>query len=89
MPHLTVTIYGRVQGVFFRAAAKEQADTLGITGTAHNNPDGSVHIEAEGNRKQLHIFLDWCRTGPPLARVDRVTSSFSDAETEYQGFTIP
>lgn len=61
---------------------------LGITGAARNNSDGSVRIEVEGNKQQLQIFLTWCRTGPPHARVDRVASSLSDAETGYQEFSV-
>lgn len=70
--HLNITIYGQVQGVFFRASAKEQADKLGITGFAQNQPDGSVYIVAEGNDKDLDHFLRWCKTGPSGAKVEKI-----------------
>lgn len=70
--HLSIQIFGQVQGVFFRATAKEQADKLGIKGFAKNMPDGSVYIEAEGEKENLDKFLKWCQTGPSMARVEKV-----------------
>ncbi|MBU1000228.1 acylphosphatase [Patescibacteria group bacterium] len=62
--HLNIKIYGLVQGVFFRATAKEKADSLSITGFAKNMPDGSVFIEVEGEKKNLDKFVKWCHIGP-------------------------
>lgn len=73
--HFNIGIFGRVQGIFFRATAKEQADLLGIVGFAQNKDDGSVYIEAEGEENQLNKFLKWCYLGPPLAQVERVIAS--------------
>lgn len=67
-----IKIYGKVQGIFFRASAKEQADKLGIVGFAQNQPDGSVYIEAEGKNDNLDEFVKWCRTGPSMAKVDNI-----------------
>lgn len=65
-----VTIAGRVQGVFFRASARDQADKLGVSGWAQNLADGRVEVVAEGEAQKIARFLDWCRRGPLLARVD-------------------
>ena len=65
--HLIVS--GRVQGVWFRAGAREQALELGLCGWAKNCPDGTVEIHAEGDKKTLEQFITWCRKGPPTARV--------------------
>lgn len=67
-----VTVTGRVQGVFFRAAAEEQAGRLGVSGWIRNEPDGSVAGHFEGERDALDRLVAWCRTGPPAARVDDV-----------------
>lgn len=64
-----VTITGRVQGVFFRAAAEEQAGRFGVSGWVRNEPDGSVSGHFEGERAAVDRLVDWCRTGPPAARV--------------------
>ena len=71
MKHFSIHISGKVQGVFFRASAKEKADELKITGTARNNSDGSVSIEAEGEEQNLMHFAEWCKEGPPFSRVER------------------
>ncbi len=70
--HLNIKVFGRVQGVFFRVSAKEEAEKLGITGFAKNEKDGSVLIEAEGEEKELDQFLAWCKMGPNLAKVDKI-----------------
>lgn len=73
--HLNIKINGLVQGIFYRATAKEEAEQLGINGFARNEPDGSVYIEVEGEEEDLNKFLDWCHKGPPLAKVEKVESS--------------
>jgi acylphosphatase len=65
--HLRVT--GRVQGVFFRASTRDEADRLGLAGWVRNRDDGAVELEAEGPRGQVERLVEWCRRGPPAARV--------------------
>ena len=72
MKHLTIRVSGKVQGVFFRVSAKEQADRLGVKGFVCNEPNGEVRIEAEGEEDKLQLFLRWCAQGPSRARVDKV-----------------
>ena len=78
MKHLTMRIYGRVQGIGFRYDARQKAQELGVTCFARNEPDGSVYIEAEGDDEKLKKFLKWCGKGPWLAKVERVESGWSD-----------
>jgi acylphosphatase len=66
---ISITISGKVQGVYFRQSAKEKAIELGLTGQAKNLRDGNVHIIASGTRVQLAAFTDWCKKGPPRAVV--------------------
>ena len=67
-----VLVTGRVQGVFFRARAQEQAARLGVAGWVANRPDGSVAGHFEGEARDVDALVDWCRTGPERARVDDV-----------------
>jgi len=69
---LSITITGKVQGVWYRQSAKEQAQQLGITGRVRNEPDGSVHIIACGTKEQLDQFIIWCKQGPPKAIVTNI-----------------
>jgi acylphosphatase len=73
MKHLSIHVSGKVQGVFFRASAKEEAERLGIKGFAQNKPDGRVYIEAEGDEEKLNQYVAWCHRGPTHAIVETVT----------------
>ena len=75
MKHYNISVFGLVQGIFFRASAKEKADQLSITGFAKNMPNGSVYIEAEGGRENLDEFVKWCHLGPSMAQVEKVEVS--------------
>ena len=81
-------IEGRVQGVFFRASAKEQADKLGINGWVRNLPGGSVEIRAEGKKENLKQFLDWCNTGPPNSEVSNIEIEYLKPTGEFDTFYI-
>lgn len=72
-------ITGRVQGVFFRASAREQAERLGIAGYAKNLPDGSVEVLAGGSHDALASFETWLRQGPKMADVESVSAEPAEA----------
>lgn len=72
MKHYEIRVTGKVQGVFFRASARDVAQSLGLRGRVRNEPDGSVYIEAEGEEQHLLEFTEWCKQGPPRARVSDV-----------------
>lgn len=78
-------ISGRVQGVWYRASAKEAGEKLGLTGFARNLPDGRVEVFACGDKEKLELFLDWLKHGPPLANVTDVTRQDMPWQ-EYTGF---
>ena len=65
-------IEGRVQGVFFRASARQQATELGLRGYARNLSDGRVEVLAVGDVQALERLAEWLKHGPPHARVERV-----------------
>lgn len=67
-----VIIYGKVQGVWFRATTKEKADKLGIKGWVRNTLDGNVEAIFEGEEKKIKEIIEWCNHGPPLAKVDDI-----------------
>ena len=63
-------ISGTVQGVWFRASTKEQADKLNISGWVRNLTDGRVEVFACGTEQQLELFYSWLQQGPQLAKVN-------------------
>lgn len=70
--HIKLTIKGRVQGVWFRASTKQEADDLGVFGFVKNLTNGDVYIEAEGTKEQLEKFTIWCKKGPTQAHVETI-----------------
>jgi acylphosphatase len=67
---------GRVQGVFFRASARDEAVRLGVTGWVRNRPDGSVEVWAEGDASAVADLEAWVGGGGPThARVDEVVAT--------------
>jgi acylphosphatase len=85
---VAVNISGRVQGVFFRASAVSQAQGLGLTGWVRNCDDGSVELVVEGARAEVDKLLEWCRRGPPGARVERVDVEWQSFQNEFRQFSI-
>ncbi len=73
-------VHGRVQGVFFRDSARKVAQGLGLAGWVRNCSDGSVEIQAEGDRKKLEELIEWCRQGPDLAAVSNIDLNWTKAE---------
>jgi acylphosphatase len=65
--HLLVT--GRVQGVWYRASMRREAEALGLDGWVRNRPDGAVEAEATGTPDAIDRLIAWARVGPPAARV--------------------
>ena len=84
--HLVVS--GRVQGVFFRQSTAETARRLGLHGWVRNLPDGRVEAEAEGERAALEALVEWCRRGPPTARVDGLEAGWGEPRGGLDPFEI-
>ena len=87
MPTRQLIIKGKVQGVFFRASAKETANQWGITGWIKNTANGDVEAMVSGTENQLQHFLKWCWHGPSGAEVTEVIQS-ECPETFFDDFSI-
>ena len=81
-------ITGRVQGVFFRARTKTEADRIGIKGWVRNRPDGTVEAIFEGDPETVSQMVDWCKKGPSLSRVDHVYIEALKNLSNFQTFDI-
>ena len=82
------TVYGRVQGVFFRAFVAEQASELGLTGYVCNLHGEGVEVLAEGERRHLEKLIDCLKVGPPDASVKKVVTNWLEYTGSYSGFRI-
>lgn len=85
--HFDITVKGKVQGVFYRAATKAVADQLGIKGFIQNEPGGDVFIAAEGDVATLEMFLEWCHEGPEDAEVSAVETHEGELKN-YRNFEV-
>lgn len=81
-------VRGKVQGVWFRASAREQARALGVRGYARNLDDGRVEVLAVSDDAAIDALARWLRQGPPNARVDRVDRESAREDEAGQGFEI-
>jgi acylphosphatase len=88
MNRADLLITGRVQGVFYRASAQQEAMRLGLVGEVNNLPDGSVEAVVEGPKERIDEFVDWCRRGPPSADVENVRVRWSKALGGFRTFMI-
>lgn len=85
----TVLYAGRVQGVFFRATAREVSHDFAVTGTVRNLSDGRVELVAEGERAEVDRFLAAVRAAKAshIAResIDETAASgqFADFRVAY------
>ena len=76
-------VSGRVQGVFYRAAARNEAERLGITGYARNLSDGRVEVLACGAKSSVEELCAWLAKGPPHAEVNNVTCEAAADEAPF------
>ncbi len=83
-----VLVSGRVQGVFFRAATKREADSLGVKGWVRNTPEGEVEAVFEGEEDVVKMLVDFCKHGPPRARVTNVDVRWENFADEFRSFTV-
>jgi acylphosphatase len=84
--HLIVS--GRVQGVFFRAETQQAAARFGVSGWVRNKRDGTVEAVAEGKKNDVMSLIEWCKTGPPLSRVERVNVTWQDYLGKFSDFSV-
>jgi protein-L-isoaspartate(D-aspartate) O-methyltransferase len=88
MKSVDVTVSGVVQGVYFRASARREGALRGLRGWVRNHSDGSVRLHVQGDPAAVDAMLDWCRMGPPAARVSRLTVSDAPADETLHDFEV-
>jgi acylphosphatase len=83
-------IKGRVQGVGYRYALRQEAERLGITGWVRNRADGSVEALVHGEAQAVEAVIAWARMGPPAAQVRDIAISPAEAEEDraHAGFDL-
>jgi acylphosphatase len=80
-------VAGRVQGVFYRASTRHEAQQLGLRGYAKNLHDGRVEVVACGSVESIEALQAWLRKGPVDANVSGVSCETINYH-DFQSFTI-
>ncbi len=88
MKSVRVRVSGVVQGVYYRASALREARRLGVCGWVRNRPDGTVEAHLQGPVAAVDAMLEWCRSGPPAARVERVEVQDAAPDPTLTGFEV-
>jgi acylphosphatase len=83
-----VYVIGRVQGVFFRSETRDEAVRRNVTGWVTNLPDGRVEAVFEGEKENVDKVIEFCKRGPPGARVTKVDTHWQDFTGEFKNCTI-
>jgi acylphosphatase len=86
---LHAIVHGHVQGVLFRAFVAKKAVELSLNGFVRNLPSGmDVEVQVEGDKEKLEKLVDLLKIGPPAARVEKVTTTWSKYNNKYTYFII-
>ena len=88
MKSVDVRVSGVVQGVYYRASARREGALRGLRGWVRNESDGSVVLHLQGDADAVDAMLDWCRVGPPAARVSRLTVADAPADETLHDFEV-
>nr|WP_320011658.1 acylphosphatase [uncultured Desulfobulbus sp.] len=81
-------VYGRVQGVAFRAYTRQSAVELGVLGWVRNCSDGTVEVLAEGQQADVEQFLNWLQVGSPFSQVSKVEYNEESKPDKFSSFEI-
>jgi len=75
-------ITGTVQGVFFRAFIKENAERYDVKGFTRNLEDGRIEVFLEGNPDEVNKMIELCKKGPRHSVIKNVDIK----DEKFQGF---
>ena len=81
-------VSGRVQGIFFRSETKYKADHHNVKGWVCNLPDGRVEAVFEGEAEAVKALIEFCKRGPPGARVTNVDLRWGNSTGEFYAFKV-
>ena len=83
-----VFVSGSVQGVFFRVETRSEAMKRNVAGWVRNTSEGRVEAIFEGEKADVEQLIDFCRRGPPGARVTEIDVQWETYTGEFKAFKI-
>ena len=89
LAYLSATVYGQVQGVFYRVFTSRAAKALNLRGYVRNLPQlGAVEVHAEGDKEKLEELIRQLEAGPPEALVERIEVNWSQFTGQFVNFDV-
>lgn len=67
-----VLVQGKVQGVYYRQSCAQEAKRHKVNGYVRNLHSGDVEAVFEGEDSAVQHMINWCKHGPPAARVEHI-----------------
>jgi len=83
-----VFVSGMVQGVFFRQQTRELATKLNAKGWVRNTYDDRVEAVIEGEANDVKKLIEFCKKGPPYARVTKAEVEWEEFANEFKDFRV-
>ena len=88
MERLEAIVSGRVQMVMYRDFTCRKARGLRLAGSVQNLSDGTVHVIAEGERRNLDALVEKLHKGSLFSKVKAVQTTFLPATKTFSTFSI-
>lgn len=85
---LHIIVWGRVQGVGFRMAARHYALKYNLVGSVRNLEDGNVEIFAQGSRQELENFIQDIKDHFNHGYIARLDTKYSKPSHAFHQFVI-
>lgn len=83
---ITMIVHGNVQKSDYRGRVVSVARVTNVTGTVQNLSDGTVKIIAEGEKKNIDVFVEEIDIRNFLIRVTDIERKDSEYTGEYENF---
>ena len=83
-----IVVEGRVQGVFYRVNARDEAKELGLTGWVKNLEGGKVEAVFEGTENLVKEMILWCKEGTRLSNVKDIKVTWEKPTGKFENFQV-
>jgi acylphosphatase len=83
-----VFVGGTVQGVFYRSETRYEARKRHVSGWIRNLHDDRVEAVFEGEEEDVKQLVEFCKRGPPTAKVTAIEVIWEPYSGQFNGFEI-
>jgi len=83
-----IFVSGMVQGVGYRNFVMRKAAAMGVKGWVKNLEAGHVEAVLVGEKDNVVSLIEYCKRGPPFARVIDFELRWEDGDDAFESFSI-